>query len=234
MRGIINNIINFYQMQAESLNVLVTNTQKALEQSEKERKANEQIQRLENFVKDLTMNLNNMLTRFHSLKQRKARRQEQLTEGQTKAIDEFAIFVKALTKNVCSLLNRFQQGQTFEEKINKEIKELETSVRRELREFDKSLDETKDALTTPLIRFVQNIHRGLAKLFKGRSIIIAVANRRKSDKPPENPPKEARENPFEQPQDVYDRELENIVDSSNIKSLRSDEKKSKCLMHLKL
>ena len=157
MRGIINNIINFYQMQAKALGVLVANTAKALEQSEKERKANEQMQRLENFVKDLAMNLNNMLTKFHFLKERKTRKQERLTEAQTKAAAEFAIFVKSLTKNVSSLLNRSQQGQTFEEKSDKEMRELEANVGWRLKEFDKALDETNETLTTRLVKFARNI-----------------------------------------------------------------------------
>jgi len=231
MNGIINNIINFYQMQAKALGVLVANTQKALEQSEKERKANEQIQRVENFAKDLTMNLNNMLIKFYWLKERKQREHEKMTLDQVNAIVDFAHWVKSLTQKVQPILEHSQKSPTFEEKIDKEIRELEASVGRKLKEFDKALDETKAALTTRLIRFVQNIPGGLAKLFKGRSIILAVANRRKSDKPPEKPPQETRENSPERLQDVYDSELENLVNSSNIKSLRSDEKKSKCLMH---
>jgi len=144
-------------MQAKALGVLVANTAKALEQSEKERKANEQMQRLENFVKDLAMNLNNMLTKFHFLKERKTRKQERLTEAQTKAAAEFAIFVKSLTKNVSSLLNRPQQGQTFEEKIDKEMRELEANVGWRLKEFDKALDETNETLTTRLVKFARNI-----------------------------------------------------------------------------
>jgi|GEM_PF-2025511 len=234
MKGIIDNIIAFYSIQAKALSILIANTQKALKESEKERKANEQAERVKSFVKELTMNLNNMLTKFHFLKERKNRKQEQFTEGQTKAITEFAVFVKSLTGNVSSLLKRFQAESAFEEKIGKEIKELEVSVRQKLKEFNKALDETKAALTARLIRFVQNIPGGLARLFKGRSIIPAVANRRKSDKPPEKPPSNMKENPPKQPQDVYDSELENIVNSSNIKSLRSNEKRSKFLMHLKV
>ncbi len=234
MIGIINNIMSFYQMQAKALGVLVANTQKALEQSEKERKANEQAERIENFVKDLTMNLNNMLTKFYWLKERKNRKQEQMTDSQMKAITEFVAFVKTLTKNVCSLLQRFQAGESFEERIDREIREVEAGVGRRLKEFDEALDETSGILTTHLIRFVQNIHRGLAKLFKGRSIIPAVANRRKSDKLPVKPPPNMKENSPKQPQDVYHGEVENPVNCSNIKSLRSDEKKSKCLMHLKV
>jgi len=221
-------------MQAKALGVLVANTQKALNEFEKKGKADEQRQKMENFVKDLTMNLNNMLTKFYFLKERKDRRQEHLTEKQRKAITEFAIFVKGLAGNVTSLLNRFQAEGTFEEKIDRQIKELEVSVSRKLKEFDKALDETKAALTTRLIRFVQNTPRGLAKLFKGRRIIPAVANRRKSDKPQVKPTPNMKENSPKQPRDVYDSEVENLVNSSNIKSLRIDEKKSKCLMHLKV
>lgn len=139
MRGIINNIINFYQMQAEALGVLLANTQKAIDQSEKERNADEQIQRVESFVKDLTMNLNNMLTKFYFLKDRKNRKQEQMTDSQVKATTEFAIFVKTLTENVRSLLRRFQDGQGFEEKIDEEIRGLETCAGKKLKEFDKAL-----------------------------------------------------------------------------------------------
>ena len=157
MRGIINNIINFYDTETKVLNVLVANTQKALEQSENQGKANEQIQRVENFVKDLTVDLNNMLMRFCFLKDRKDRKHEQMTDRQVKAVTVFAVFVKTLAEKVCSLLKRFQAGQTFEEKIDKEIRELETGVRRRLREFDKALDETNIALTIRLIRFARNI-----------------------------------------------------------------------------
>jgi O6-methylguanine-DNA--protein-cysteine methyltransferase len=233
MRAIINNIINSYQIQSEAWSVLVANTQKALEQSEKERKANEQIQRVEHFMKDLIMNLNNMLTKFQFLKEHKNRKQEQLTDSQIKDIAEFANFVKTLTKNVCSLLNRFQQGRTFEEKVDKEIRELEASIGWKLKEFDKALEETKTTLTNRIIRFVQNIPWGLATPFKGRSIILE-ANLRKPDKPPKKPLQETRENSPERLQDVYDSELENLVNSSNIKLLRNDSKKSKYPTHLEV
>jgi len=98
MRGIINNIINFYEMQAKALSVLVANTQKALEQSENQRKADEQIQRVENFVRDLTMDLNNMLAKFYWLKERKKRRYEEMTSEQINAMVNFAHFVKSLTE----------------------------------------------------------------------------------------------------------------------------------------
>ncbi len=157
MKGIINNIINSCDIQAKALGILVANTHKALEQSEKERKANEQAQRVESFVKDLTMNLNNMLAKFYFLRDRKNRKQEQMTDRQVKAITEFVIFVRTLTENVRSLLRRFQEGHTFEEKIDEEIRGLETCVGQKLKEFDKALDETNGTLTIHPIKFARNV-----------------------------------------------------------------------------
>ena len=209
------------------MNVLLANTQKALEQSEKEGKANEQIQRVENFVKDLIMNLNNMLTKFYFLKDRKNRRQEQMTDRQAKAITEFSVFIKVLTKNVCSLLKRFQAGQSFEEKIDKEIKELEASVGQRLKEFDKALDETNGTLTIPLIKFAQNIAGGFAKLIPVQRIFSPMANRRKSDKLLKKSTQNINEDSPARPQDTYGDELENLFNCSI--SVKSDEKRSKCL-----
>jgi len=160
MRGIINNIINFYEIQTKALAVLVANTQKALEQSEKERKANEQIQRVESFVKDL----NNMLTRFYFLKERKDRKQEPMTDGQVKAVTEFAIFVKTLTEKVCSLLYRFQENQTFEEKIDEEIKRLETYVKKSIKEFDEVLEDT---MTGKGRTFIKRLAKRLGNVTSG-------------------------------------------------------------------
>jgi len=233
MRGIINNIINFYQMQAEALTILLANTQKALEQSEKERKADEQAKRIENFVKGLTMNLNNMLTKFYFLNDRKNRRQQQLTDRQVSAMTEFAVFVKTLTGNVSSLLNRFQESQTFEEKIDKEIKELEASIGQKLQEFDKALEETTNTSTTYLINFAHSITSSFAKLPRVRNIVLAVANRGKLNKLPKKSPQIIKEDSQIRIQDTGDGRLEKIFNCSVIKSLKSDGEKSKCLMNLK-
>ena len=191
MRGIINNIINFYEMQAKALGVLVANTQKALEQSENQRKANEQIQRVENFVRDLTMDLNNMLAKFYFLKDHKNRKQEQMADSQVKAVTEFAVFVKTLTKKVCSLLNRLGESRTFEEIIDKEIRELDAGIGQKLKEFDKALDETTSTLTIRPVKLVRNIAGSFAD------------------------------------------QLGNLFGRSSIKSVKSDEKSSKCLVQLK-
>jgi hypothetical protein len=220
MRGIINNIINFYQIQAEALNVLVINTQKALEQSDRERKANEQAQRVENFVRNLIMDLNSMFMKFYFFKDRKNKRYEPMTDRQANVIAEFAIFAKTLTKRVRPLLNRFQQDRNFEEKIDKEIRELETSVRRKLRKFDKALDETKAALPTRLIQFARNITGGFGNLFQARSF-VAVANKRKSDKISKKPAQnqDIEESFSAQRPNTNDDRLENLFNSLNIKSV---------------
>jgi hypothetical protein len=222
----------------------VANTQKALEQSEKERKADEQIQRVENFIKDLTMNLNNMLTKFHFLKERKNRRQQQLTDRQVSAMTEFAVFVKTLTGNVSSLLNRFQESQTFEEKIDKEIKELEASIGQKLQEFDKVLEKTTNSSTGYLINFAQSITSSFAKLPRVRNIVLAAANtcrdvsatrrRGKLNKLPKKSPQIIKEDSQIYIQDTGDSQLEKILSCSITKSVKSNGKKSKCLMHLKV
>ncbi|MBU1260436.1 hypothetical protein KKH65_02625 [bacterium] len=163
MQGIIDNIINSYDTQAEALGVLVANTQKAIDQSGKEGNADEQVQKVENFVRNLVMNLNNMLTKFYFLKDRKSRKQEQMTDRQVKATTEFVIFVRTLSENVRSLLRRFRESQTFEEKIDEEIGELETCVGQKLKEFDKALDETDGTLTIHPIKVTRNIAGSFVK-----------------------------------------------------------------------
>lgn len=233
MKGIINKIINFYQMQAEALNVLLANTQKALEQSEEERKADEQAQRVENFVRNLTMDLNNMLAKFYFLKDRKNRRQEQMTDRQAKAITEFAVFAKTLTKNVCSLLRRFQEGRTFEEKIDKEIRELEAGVGRRLKEFSESLDETDGTLSIRLIKFARDIAGSFTKLIPVQRIFLTMANSGKSDRLLEKSTRNINEESPARTQGGGDNKLENIFSGSSIKPVESSDKKSKCLMDIR-
>ncbi len=232
MRGIIDNIIGFYELQAKALSILAANTQKALKELDGKRKANEQIQRVENFVKDLTMNLNNMLAKFHFLKERKNRKQEQLTEGQTKAVAEFAIFVKTLTKNVSSLLKRFEQSRSFEEKIDKEIKELEASIGRKLQEFDKALEETTNTSAGYLINFVRSIISSFARLPRVRNIVLAVANRKKLDRPLKESSQNIENYQVEIP-NPCDSQLENLCNSLNINSVNGSRESSKNLMHLR-
>lgn len=234
MKGIINNIITFYSVQAKALSILIANTQKALEQSEKERKANEQIQRVENFVKDLTMNLNSMLTRFYYLKERKNRKQEQMTDSQAKAVAEFAIFVKTLTKNVCSLLKRFQKSQTFEEKIDKKIRELEVEVGQKLGEFDKALDETTSTLTIRLIKLAQNIIGSFTNLLQVRNIVLAIINRRKLDKSLKKSIPNTKEDSQVVISHLYDSQLENLFDGLRISSANRNKDNSKYMTHLKV
>ena len=230
MKGIIDNIITFYSIQAKALSILIANTQKALEQSEKERKINEQTQRIENFVKDLIMNLNNMLTKFHFLKERKNRKQEQFTVGQTKAITEFAIFVKNLTQNVSSLLNRFQQGQTFEEKIDKEMKELETQVKVRLKEYDEALSETNDTLKDRLSKYISNKVESIKKFFRGKRVGLEKVEKAKIDSNQayrfENAPIDSI--------DSHDAQLESFIDVLDTNTGGSSSKKSEQQIYLEV
>ena len=232
MRAIINNIINSYEIQTKALSVLVANTQKALEQSEKERKANEQIQRVENFVKDLTMNLNNMLARFYFLNDRKNRKREQMTDSQVKAVTEFAIFVKTLTKKVCSLLNRLWENQTFQEKIDKEIMEVETGIGQKLKEFDKALEETPETLTIRLANRAGNIISGFVRILRVRNVVLTIANRKKLDRTLKESSQNIENYQVEIP-NLCDSQLENLCNGLNINSLNGSRESSKNLMHLR-
>lgn len=144
MKGIIDNIMTFYDLQAKALGILIANTQNALEASDRERIADQQAERIENFVKDLVMDLNNRITRFYFLKEHKQRKNESMNSDQIKNLVDFANFTKTLTKDVRLLLTRFQKthGQTFEKKFDKEIKQMETYVKGRLKGFDKTLEES--------------------------------------------------------------------------------------------
>ncbi len=171
MKAIIYKIMNFYEMRAKTLSVFAAGTQKILKEAERKGETYEQTEKIENFVKDITMRINNMLTRFYFLKDRKNRKQEQMTNAQTRALADFAAFVKTLAKQVCSLLIRFEKSQTFEEKLDKEMKEIETHVRQKLKEFDEALSETPDTLTNRLSKYVGDIAAGI----RGRLKVLALA-----------------------------------------------------------
>jgi hypothetical protein len=208
-------------MQAKALGVLVANTQKALEQSEKERKANEQMQRLENFVKDLTMNLNNMLTKFYWLKECKNRKQEQMTDSQVNAITEFAVFVKTLTKNVCSLLNRFQENPTFEEKVEKDIKELDAYIKTKLKKFDEALEETHDSLMTHLNKYVGKLVSSIPRFSQGQYFGIT---KRTDIVPLKEQTQGIREDSSAQTDNCSDDSLKGVLCGLNINTTKKNEK----------
>jgi len=233
MKGIINNIINFYQMQAKALGVLVANTQKALEQSEKERKANEQIQRVENFVKDLIMNLNNMLTKFYWLKERKKRRHEEMTQNQVKVLVDFANFVRTLTRNIHSLLARFQKvnSKTFDEKIDKEMEELEDHVNERLKEYDEVLSGTSDTLKYRLSKYVSNkLESVINKFFKRKSFVPEEPEKTKLGS---LPPHRLEDAPTDST-DSRDTQLERFINVLDTNAGGSSSKKSERQIHSKV
>jgi len=141
MKGLIDKIITFYEMRANAMSVLMANTEKALEQFAPQ--GYEQIERLDNRVKNLTTDLNNMLTRFWFVKERKQRKNESMTSNQVKNLADFADFTKTLANEVRALLNSFEKkrGQTFEKEFDKEVKQMETHVNVRLKGFDKALEE---------------------------------------------------------------------------------------------
>jgi len=143
MKGLIDNVITVYEMRAEEMGILVANTQKALGQfaPDGSKTTSEQIERLDNRVKDLTREVSDMLTRFWFVKERKQKKNESMTRDQIKSLVDFATFAKTFAKDVRALLNSFEKkrGQTFEKEFDKEVKRMETYVKDRLKQFDKTL-----------------------------------------------------------------------------------------------
>jgi len=225
MRGIIDNIITFYDLQAEALGILITNTQNALEELDKDRKAIQQAEKVENFVKAMTMDVNNMLTRFYFLKEHK-----DITEEQAKTLVDFVNFVKTLTRNVHSLLCRFQKvnDQMFEEKLDKEIKEIEAHVKQRLKEYDEVLSGTSGTLKYRLCKYVSDKVTSIKKFLRGKSFGLEETEKAKLDGP--------QAYGFEDtPLDSIDSchtQLESLIDVLNINTGGSGSKKSERQIHL--
>jgi hypothetical protein len=148
MSGIIDKVIAPYEMRAEVLGVLVANIEKTLRAesaADRESKADEQAKKLEDMLKDLTADVNSMLTRFWFQKERHDRKNEPMSDEQIKNIADFARFAKTLAENVRSLQRQLDgiNGQTFEQKLDAEIEQIEREVKKKLREFDEALKETR-------------------------------------------------------------------------------------------
>jgi len=228
--AIIDNIIAFYGMQADALGFLVANTQKALEESDRERKANHQKELLESFVKDLAVDLDRMLTRFYFHKERKQKKNEPMTDDQVKALTDFAAFVKTLAKQVCSLLTHFEKSQTFGEKIDKEMKEMEAHIKQRLKEYDEALNGTSDTLKDRLSKYISNKVESIKKFFRGKRVGLEKAEKAKIDSLPPHRLEGAPTDSI----DSRDIQLENVIDVLNINTGGSSFKKSGRQIHLEV
>ena len=167
MGDVIHNIITFYEMRANALGVLVANTQKALKEfaPDKDEIANEQVEKLDNFVKGLTRDIGDMLTRFWFRKERKQINHEQMTDVEVKNLADFANFAETLAKDIRSLLIHFEdvRGQRFEEEFDKEVKQMETYVKKRLKEFEKTLTMREDNLKSRFIEYIRNLPTSIGK-----------------------------------------------------------------------
>ncbi len=227
MRGIIDNIIASYDMQAKALGILVANTQKALKESDGKRKANEQIQRVENFVKDLIMNLNNVLTKFYWLKERKKRRHEEMTPDQVNAMVDFAHWVKSLTPKVPSVLKYFRKSPTFAEKVDKDMKELEAHIKAQLKRFNEILEEKPDTLAIRLGKYANILSETVRKLFTQRRFSTQKSKQLTLSKQPEEQLYNNKDEIFSLVVNSPDEELESFVCSLDVTSTRKRINKSK-------
>ena len=234
MKGIIDNIITFYSIQAKELSILVANTQKALDELDTKRKANEQSERMENFVKNLTTNLNNMLTKFYWLKERKKRRHEEVTTEQVNAMVDFAHWVKSLTGKVGFILEYFRKSPTFAEKVDRDMKELESHIKAQLKRFNEVLDETPDALTVRLGKYANTLSEAIREFFTQRRFSVLKPKQPMHMKQPEEQPYNNKEKISAFVASSPDEELENLVHGLDIGSARKSNNKSKRYMYSKI
>jgi hypothetical protein len=164
MGGLIDKIIRFYQMRFDALGIVVGNTEKALVETERERRAIEETEKLRSFAKNMTWDVNNMLTRFYFRKERKEKRYQRLSDEEIKALADFVNFTRNLAASVPSWLNRLRRHETFEEKFDEEIKQLETYVKERIREFDEVLE---DALIGKGRLFIKRLAKRVSNVIRG-------------------------------------------------------------------
>jgi len=227
MRDIINNIITFYGIQAEALGILVTNTQKVLKESQRERKAKEHAERIGNSVKGLATDLNNMITRIYFLEEHK-----DMTKEQTATLMNFVNFVKTSTENIQSLLARFQKanGRTFEEKLDREIEEIEAHIKQRLKVYDEALSGTSGTLKYRFYKYVSNKVTSIKKFLRGKSFGLKGTEKAELDS---LPPHKLEHAPIDSI-DSRDTQLESFIDVLNINTGGSSSKKSEQQIHLEL
>jgi len=163
MGGIIDNIIRFYQMRSEALNV-VGNTEKVLMETEGEKRANEGTEKLKSFTDNLTRDLNNMLARFYFIKERKKNRYQRLNDEEVNALVDFANFTRVLAVSVSSWLSRLRKNEMFEEKLDEEIKQLETYVKKRIKAYDEVLE---DALIGKGRLFIKRLAKRAGNIIRG-------------------------------------------------------------------
>jgi len=161
MRAIIDNIMTFHEMRAKALSVLVDISERALEESaaDRERKTEEQAERVDIFVRHLTVAVGDIVTRFWFQKERRERNDEQMTDEQVKNVADFVSFVKTLTEDLRLLLSRFQEvrGRGCEGEFDEEVRQMETYVRKRLKEFNEALNEMDGTLESRLSKCVGNV-----------------------------------------------------------------------------
>jgi len=174
MSGIIDNIITLQRMRTKALGVLVTNTEKALkgQTADKEKTAEGQAEKLENFVKNVTADVNSVPTRFWFQKERR-----RLSDEQVRNLADFVSFTQSLTEKVRELLTCFQNSETFEKTNERELQQLQARVAQKLKEFDDALNGTSDTLKKRLSKRVGNVVNGVTKSFRREGFDAANAKR---------------------------------------------------------
>ena len=120
---------------------------------------------MENFAKDLIMNMNNILTKFYRLKERKQKRQEDMSPEQVNGTVNFMHFVNSLSKKVHLVSRYLRKSPTFAEKIDREMKGMEIRIKADSKKFNKVLDETPDTLAIRFGKYANTLLETIREFF---------------------------------------------------------------------
>lgn len=169
MIDVIDRIINFSQMQAAVMSILMTNTQKVLHEFApyEEYMAGPQDERLNKFSKSVTTATSDMLTRFWFQIERKQREHKPMSDNEIENIKGFVSFVSTLTENMRSLPNHLQSidNRTFQAEFDEKLQEVEAYTKKRLQEFDEALEGTDKGLKSRFGKSVRSVLKRVAKPF---------------------------------------------------------------------
>ncbi len=191
------------------------------------KKAGKQAERVKNFVKDLIMDLNNMLTKFYWLKERKQKRHEEMTPDPVNGMVNFTHFVKFLTEKVHSVLGYFQKSPTFAEKIDGEMKDSEARIKAEIKKNNEVLEELPDTLAIRTGKYANTLSEAIREFFTQRRFSILKTKQLMHTQQPEKQPYNNKEEISTLVANSPDKDMENLVYSSSEISTEHKNVKSK-------
>jgi hypothetical protein len=166
------------------------------------------------------MDLNNMLTKFYRLKERKQKRHEEMTPDQVNGMVNFTYFVKSLTEKGHSVLEYFQKNPTFAEKIDGEMKESEARIKAEIKKNNEVLEELPDTLAIRSGKYANTLSEAIREFFTQRRFSILKTKQLMHMQKPEEQPYNNKEEISTLVANSPDKDMENLVYSLSETSIK--------------